>query len=996
MPKQKEQMLLENDIIEKLEKSGWEFVKADNLNRESFEEPLLVDDLINSIKRINKDVELTSADINKVLNELKSKISGAETAKKILNHIKEGVPVKLEKEERLKYVRLIDYKNLANNELIVSRQVVYKSKENIRTDIVLYINGLPLVLIECKDPTNPSTSWYEAYKQIKKYEKAVPELFKYVQFGVAAEEKVRYFGTVPWENDTLTHIWKEEGKNEIDSIIEMLSPEKLLDIVKHFNFIRSEKSKTTRIIARYMQYRAANKIYNRVISRLKGEHEKDSGLIWHWQGSGKTLTMIFAAHKLYLDEITENPSIFFILDRIELQQQLFQEISALDLEINPEKVESIKHLKKILIHDQGKGKRGFIVTLIHKFKPGELEKLNDSLKSIKENKTIKNRKNVISFIDESHRTQYGTMAAQMRDILKNGFFFGFTGTPISKKGRDSFEVFAYPEDEDLYLDSYFIKDSIEDGFTLPFIFQTRTDEQLINKRSLEAFLEQEEIEEIPEKIKTKVGEKVSNIRVAMENPKRIEKIAEDIIDHFKENVEGKYKAMVVTASRKACVRYKKELNKHLPSDWSEIVMSYESGKDPKLISNYEKELEKIYKTKDTGEINREIVEKFKTQKTPKILIVTDMLLTGFDAPILQTMYLDKALKGHRLLQALSRTNRPLPEREKTAGLIIDYVGLLRKLNKALKFYSKLQRKDMSYSVKSMDDFEKEFVKNMKEIKKMVGDVEIKFDDREYFYKIITRLVINKKEKDFLEKYKELRRNYELLGPKKVKLEHSEYFKFLTALYTIFRKTRAEDEDKKQIEEYYKIVVDAIYDSSEIKHLNKEFPKIKLDKKYVEKIENNLKTTEARVFNRLTTIRYVLKDRPKTPVYQSISQRADNLMKRWSNRKVEIDYVYKNLKDIFDELETIDDERNKLGISDAEYDILTELRKEFKNKKNLEKKVKKFYKKIKPELFQGWEFKKTAKSKVGKQIRLFLIELNNLSKKERDDISENVLKILKEY
>ncbi|MEM5861201.1 MAG: HsdR family type I site-specific deoxyribonuclease [Candidatus Aenigmatarchaeota archaeon] len=993
MNKSREKLLVEDYIIQKLQEKGWIYKKSEELNRESYEEPLLVKNLIEAIERINQDVKLTETDITKVINELKTKIPGSETAKKILSFLKEGVPIKLEKTKELKYIKLIDYEKFQNNEFIVSNQVKFRGRGSIKPDIVLFINGIPLALIECKDPTDPSVSWEDAYRQIKSYEKDCEGLFKYVQVGIAAEEKVRYFPIVPWLDEVKPEVWREEGKNEIDSIVEMLSPEKMLDLIKNFIFIRTEKGRITRVVARYMQYRAANRIFERVVNTLQGKENKDKGLIWHWQGSGKTLTMIFAAYKLYTEKILENPTIFFIIDRIELQEQLFEEIAALDLGIKPEKIESKEELKKALLHDEGMGKRGFIVTLIHKFSQKDLLDVQQFLeKELKGKESVLTRRNIIAFVDESHRTQYGALAAQMREILKKAFFFGFTGTPISKKGRDTFVIFAYPEDKDLYLDKYFIKESVEDGFTLPISYQAAPDMLRLNKKQLDEFLAQKE-EEIPIEVKKKISKKLSRIKILMESRKRIQDIARHITNHFKENVDGKFKAMIVAVSRKACVYYKETLDNLIPPEYSEVVMTYERS-DPKEILEYLEKLKKRFK-KEPDDINKEIIEKFKNEEHPKILIVTDMLLTGFDAPILQVMYLDKPLKGHRLLQAIARTNRPLPEKAKKCGLIIDYVGVLKELNKALAFYSKIEMEDLNYSIKSFNEYETEFLQLVEKMKDIIGNIKVKFDDREYFHKIIFDLVLRNKEKEFVESFKELRKSYEFLGPSKIKLEYKEYFKFLTALYTLYKKMRGEEENIEELKKIYKKIVEEIYKSTEFESIVR-FPEIKMDENYIEKIESNLKTTEARVFNRLTVIRHVLREKPSTPLYESLSHSVEELIKRWRNRKTKIEKVYEELKNIFKDLIIIEEKKLKLGLGDIEYSILSILEEKFKGRKDLVEKVKELSEKIKPELFSGWEFQRSVISKIEREIKLFLIRMNKLSKKERDDLSEKIIQTLKSY
>ncbi|MEM5785534.1 MAG: HsdR family type I site-specific deoxyribonuclease [Candidatus Aenigmatarchaeota archaeon] len=954
---------------------------------------MLVNNLTEAIKRINKYINLSERDINKVIDELKGKIPGSETAKKILSFLKEGVPIKLEKSKDLKYIKLIDYENFQNNEFIVSAQVKFKGRGSIRADIVLFVNGIPLALIECKDPTNPSVSWEDAYRQIKSYEKDCEELFKYVQIGIAAEEKVRYFPIVPWLDEVKPEVWREEGKNEIDSIVEMLSPGKMLDLIKNFIFMRTEKGGVTRVVTRYMQYRAANRIFERVVNTLQGKENKDKGLIWHWQGSGKTLTMIFAAYKLYTEKLLENPTIFFIIDRIELQEQLFEEIAALDLGIKPEKIESKEELKKTLLHDEGMGKRGFIVTLIHKFSQKDLLDVQQFLeKELKGRESVLTRRNIIAFVDESHRTQYGALAAQMREILKKAFFFGFTGTPISKKGRDTFLRFAYPDDKDLYLDKYFIKESVEDGFTLPISYQAAPDMLRLNKKQLDKFFAQKE-EEIPVEVKKKISKNLFRIKFLMQNKKRIENIAKHITNHFKENVDSKFKAIIVAVSRKACVYYKEALDNFIPPEYSEVVMTYERN-DPKEVSEYLEKIKKRFK-KEQDDINKEIIRKFKEEEYPKILIVTDMLLTGFNAPILQVMYLDKPLKGHRLLQAIARTNRPLPEKAKKCGLIIDYVGVLKELNEALAFYSKIEMEDLNYGIKRFNEYETEFLQLVEKMKEIIGDIEVKFDDREYFNKIIFDLVLRNKEKEFVESFKELRKSYEFLGPSKIKLEYKEYFKFLTALYTLYKKMRGEEENIDELKKIYKRIVEEVYKSTEFESIV-GFPEIKMDENYIEKIESNLKTIEAKVFNRLTVIRRVLREKPATPLYESISHSVEELIKRWRNRKTKIEEVYEELKNIFKDLVIIEEEKLKLGLSDMEYNILSILEEKFKERKDLGEKVKELSEKIKPELFSGWEFQRSVISKIEGEIKLFLIRMNKLSKKERDDLSEKIIQTLKSY
>jgi type I restriction enzyme R subunit len=360
--------LVEDYIVQRLEEKGWRFIPGDDLEKDSYEEPLLIPNLVRAFNKINRESGIGNEEINKVVNELKLAGTGVEGAKRILNFYKFGVPVKFEKEKVVKYVQLFDFGEIENSEFIITRQVYYQGKDRIRTDIILHVNGIPLVDIECKNPTNISESWFNAYKEIKDYERTVPELYKYIQVRIAAESQARYFPIVPWQEEVKTYEWKEEGLDSIDSTIEMLSRDTLLDIVKNFLFFRVEFGNATKVITRYMQYRAANRTVGRVILNLNGEEDKTKGLIWHWQGSGKTLTMIFAANKLYYLKELENPTIFFIVDRIELEDQLYNEFYALDI-VEPEIIGSVWGLKETLKFDDYRSKRGVFIILIHKFRP---------------------------------------------------------------------------------------------------------------------------------------------------------------------------------------------------------------------------------------------------------------------------------------------------------------------------------------------------------------------------------------------------------------------------------------------------------------------------------------------------------------------------------------------------------------------------------------------------------------------------------------------------
>nr|MDO8044825.1 HsdR family type I site-specific deoxyribonuclease [Candidatus Baldrarchaeota archaeon] len=377
-------------------------------------------------------------------------------------------------------------------------------------------------------------------------------------------------------------------------------------------------------------------------------------LIWHWQGSGKTLTMAFASWKLLRDPRLGFPTIFIIVDRRDLQKQIVEEEFA-PLGIGVEVITSTRKLVEVLTWGgkEREGKRGIFICLIQKFKPEKLKKLHDAGKINLE------RENIIIFTDESHRSQYGVLANVMRGIFKNAFIFGFTGTPLTKPERNTFEKFS-PRGE-LYLDRYGILDSVNDGFTLPIKYAARLPELHLREEVIEELSEYEEevVEELSPEERRLWRRKVRPKLALLKSPEKIEKVCKDIVRYFLEKIEKTpLKAMVATVDRECCVLFKRELDKYLDPKYSEIVMTYQAKEKSRIVDEYKRELERRFKKSDFEEINSEIIGKFRDEKFPRIVIVSDMLLTGFDAKNLWVLFLYKPLKEHRLLQAIARTNRP--------------------------------------------------------------------------------------------------------------------------------------------------------------------------------------------------------------------------------------------------------------------------------------------------------------------------------------------------
>lgn len=1008
MPSFSEKSALEDYIVQELQQKRWQFIPAGDLEREGLDEPLLVPVLYRAIERINKRLGITDEEITKAISEIRAiPPTSPDGCKKLLYFYKSGVPIKFEKDHELKNVRLFDFNIIENNEFVVCRQVYFHSaNQYIRTDIMLFINGIPLVEIECKNPADPTVSWFDAYKQITTdYQRKVPDLYKYALIGIAANAKAAYFPIIPWENDNIpVYEWKvEELPDPIDATLEMLNHATLLNIIKNYLFSREVGGSKTRVIARYMQYRGAEKVVARVVSNFLGKEEKNRGLISHWQGAGKTLTMIFAANKLFNNPLLGNPSIFLVVDRRDLEEQSQKEYAGLDIP-NVERIETIDALKKVIAHDGWSGKRGIFLCLVQKFRPDELAEISKILEKLsKDKQTIANRKNVIVLVDEAHRSHYGNLAAQTKEIFKSAFFFAFTGTPIDERIRNTYDKFSYKDDVPC-LDMYSMRESIEDGTTLRIAYQPRMPDEHLNKEMLDQFLEADEDElgeldeEARERVKGKVKALLDKVTVYMENPKRIEKTAQDMAAHFRENIEGKFKAMIVCASRKACVEYKKAIDKLLPSEYSEVVMNHQGSRHPE-VTNYSYQLTKRFRTKEFGDINKKIIQDYKEEENPRILIVTDMLITGFDCPILQTMYMDKPLKGHRLLQAIARTNRPFRD-VKECGLIMDYAGVLKELKKALRMYAALEIKGAIYDI---EEIREEFVALLKETVGIFAGIPKGRGDGETLSNALALLIRNHSAgKEFLERYKRLRRLYQMLSSDVSKLKYFQDYKWLSAVHAAYQKRfRAESpEEKLLVEKYYDRTLKDVHKSTDFEKAAEELPPLDIDENFMAEIERRYKKKEEQLRGIVFALtRFVLVEKNTGAVYESIVERVEKILMKWRETKADVEKLLFEAREIVAQIPEISKRQKELGASDLEYSIIMRLEEAFdglqtetllRAAKELESIL------VSKQLrFNNWQSQSVVRKKVEVEVRKFLRRFTkDLSK--IDELTPKIMDCLIRY
>ncbi|MDQ3779176.1 MAG: HsdR family type I site-specific deoxyribonuclease, partial [Chloroflexota bacterium] len=529
-------------------------------------------------------------------------------------------------------IRLLDFDYPQHNDLVVTTEWTYKhpSPEK-RFDLVLLVNGIPLVIGEAKTPVRPASTWVDGASDIHTdYEPSVPAMFVPNVFSFATEGKAFRFGSIrmplelwaPWrDNDTDQGQPAFAAQNEIETAVRgLLRPEVVLDLLRFFTlFATDKKHRKIKLISRYQQYQAVNQIVDRVVAgRIK------KGLIWHFQGSGKSLLMVFAAQKLRLHPALRNPTVLIVVDRIDLDTQITATFNAADV-ANMISAPDRETLQRLLAQDT----RKVIITTIHKFgeAPGVLNA----------------RDNIIVMVDEAHRTQEGDLGRKMRDALPNAFLFGLTGTPINKRDRNTFWAFGAEEDEQGYLSRYSFEESIRDKATLPLHFEARLIEHRIDRAAIdEAFVRI--TGDLNEADQANLSRQAARLGVLIKTPSHVDQVVADIARHYQEKVEPNgFKAQIVTFDREACVLYKEALDHHLPPEASAIVMTVGKG-------------EQAWRQYDRGRDEEEkLLDRFRDPVDPlKILIVTAKLLTGFDAPILQAMYLDKPIKEHNLLQAICR------------------------------------------------------------------------------------------------------------------------------------------------------------------------------------------------------------------------------------------------------------------------------------------------------------------------------------------------------
>ncbi|EOC0352294.1 HsdR family type I site-specific deoxyribonuclease [Enterobacter roggenkampii] len=863
-------------------------------------------------------------------------------------------------------VRLIDLDDLSQNQYTVTQQFTYRAgATERRADLVLLVNGLPLVLIEAKTPVKKCISWVDGAIQIHDdYEKFVPELFVCNVFSVATEGKVFRYGSIglpvkdwgPWHLDDVDNQHHSLKSLKV-SAESMLRPQVLLDILSNFTvFATDKKKRRIKIISRYQQFEAANKIVDRV---LAGYPKK--GLIWHFQGSGKSLLMVFAAQKLRMHSRLKNPTVLIVVDRIDLDSQITGTFTGADIP-NLEKADSREKLQQLLAQDV----RKIIITTIFKF--GEATGcLND-------------RSNIIALVDEAHRTQEGDLGRKMREALPNAFLFGLTGTPINRADRNTFYAFGAEEDDKGYMSRYGFEESIRDGATLKLHFEPRLIELHIDKTALDAAYK-DLTGGLSDLDKDNLAKTAAKMAVLVKTPERIRKVCEDIVQHYQSKIEPNgFKGQIVTFDRESCLLYKAELDKLLPSEATDIVMSVQAS-DKKEHPEYAP----YDRTRDEEE---RLLDRFRDPADPlKLIIVTAKLLTGFDAPILQVMYLDKPLRDHTLLQAICRVNRTYSE-QKTHGLIVDYLGIFDDVAAALEFD---------------DQSVKQLVSNIQELKEKLPEAMQKclafFVGCDRTLKGYEGLIAaqqclpnNEVRDNFASEYSVLSRIWEALSPDVVLAVFEKDYKWLSQVYQSVQPSSGHGKliwhslGAKTIELIHQNVhVDAVRD---------DLDTLVLDADLLEAVLSNPEPKKAKEIE--IKLKRRLRGHGNNPKFKHLSERLDALKDRFESGQINSIEFLKQLLEIAKE--TLQTEKTTPPEEELDHGkaALTELFNEVKTEDTpiiVERVVADIDEIVRLVRFPGWQSTLAGEREVKKALRkaLFKYKLH-----ADDELFEKAYSYIRQY
>lgn len=871
---------VQNRIIEYAKQIGWEHISPDDAIRlRGGETGIMLREVFkNEIVRLNPDID--PGDIDNLIKNVETVSPDIRGNREVWEYLKGLKTIFIPYKKRDLNLNLIDFKNIDRNIYTVTDEYKFTNgRHSIRPDIIFLINGIPLFIVETKS-AQKINAINHAVDQIRRYHIETPELMTVLQSFQITDLLKFYYGPTFNVSDSNLLRWKSDDNPGFENLIKAFFDKKrVISIIENYILFTEKDSEIRKVILRQHQMRAVSRIIQRC------ESDKTKGLIWHTQGSGKTYTMIVSARIILDDPKFKNPTLIMVVDRNELESQMFQNLSSIGFG-NVVVAETKGHLQDLLREDH----RGLIVTTIQKF--------DDMFPD------MSLRENIFVFIDEAHRTTNNKLGNFMMGALPNATFIGFTGTPVSGPKSNTFRTFG-SDDQNQYLDKYGIKESINDGTTLPMNYAIAPAKMLVDKETLDKeFLDLVQSEGISDfDDLNKILEKQVTLRNMMKKPERINEIAEYIAKHYKSNVEPLgYKAFVVAVDREACVMYKDALNKYLPESYSEVIMSYSN--------NDNENMKKYFKTEEQ---EREIRKKFlNPDEDPKILIVTDKLLTGFDAPILYAMYLDKPMRDHVLLQAIARINRPYQYKStiKKYGFIMDFVGIFGSLKKALAFDSS-DVKDIKGVLKDINELKTEFKNIIQSMKKKYLDTITEKSRDKIIENILEIFKEPEARKEYMDNYSRLSDIYDILSPEKFLSRYESLYKDLTNINNILMKTYGHENSK-----YYdlsKKTAELVRNNTVISRMPDDLKTYTINDETINKIRKSKESNREKVFNLLISItKYIDENKQDSPFLISIGERANKIAESYNSNMESSEDILQKIYSIINDINKSNKEKEHLG------------------------------------------------------------------------------------
>ena len=884
--------VVQNPLIRYVQDIGWKYITRDEaFHLRGGEEGLLLNEVfLSQAQKLNPDIVDygRAEDLAWRISHVLPRIEGNQEAWEYLRGLK-TIFVPAEKRERNVCLLANDWEQ--NTYHVTDELSFYNGTHRIRIDVAFFINGIPVLLVETKAATKVE-GIADALDQVRRYHREGPEILALFQVHTLTHLVHYYYGPTWSTSHKSLFNWRDEAAGESfeDLVKTFLYPQRLTRLITDFILFTRKDDELSKVILRPHQMRAVERVVNRA-----ADQEKQRGLIWHTQGSGKTYTMIVAAKKIIENSVFENPTVLMLVDRNELEAQLFGNLASVGFE-HIEVASSKKNLKDLLASDR----RGLIVSMIHKFDdiPAELN----------------TRQNIFVLVDEAHRTTGGDLGNYLMAALPNATYLGFTGTPIDKTayGKGTFIVFG-KDDPQGYLDKYSIAQSIHDGTTVPLHYTLAPSDLLVDRETLDKeFLELVDAEGLTDLEQlSHILDKAVNLRNMLKNDVRMEKIAAHVAEHYLEVIEPMgYKAFLVAVDREACAKYKQLLDRHLPSEYSTVVYS-PAHNDPPEISRYHLSHEKEQQVRKAFR---------KPDELPKILIVTEKLLTGFDAPILYCMYLDKPMRDHVLLQAIARVNRPYEDefgRHKPAGFVLDFVGIFENLEKALAFDAQ-DVTDVQKVVTELNLLKEEFIKQMVRAREEFLPIARGPSPDKSAEQVLEHFKDEGKRQAFYQFFRELADLYEIISPDAFLYPYIQDYDQLSRMYRLLRAAyESVFVDRELTRKTAKLVQQHTYsgtiqDTLEVYEINENL---------LELLARDDTPDTVKIFNLLKSIHDMVRNEAlQAPYLISIGERAEAIVQAYQLRQEATQEALEALEELIKEINEAEKERKQMDMLPASFAV----------------------------------------------------------------------------